>query len=130
MLLIHNTKLLILLRVFKNFIFKRKDLLLQYILFCYRQGLLIFKATAFLTFSCVKSGITYQSGSNETIFTVAPLGHPIVDHSQKKYYAHTNRFCVVQENIKPEDFKYRPSLRYRCIETKGFIFSCTTAKLV
>ena len=38
------------------------------------------------------------------------------------YYAHTNRFCVVQENISPRSLKYRPSLRGLCIKTEGFIF--------
>ena len=36
-----------------------------------------------------------------------------------------NRFCVVQENTKPEVLKNRPSLRDQCIKTEGFIFSCT-----
>ena len=43
-------------------------------------------------------------------------------------YAHTNRFCVEQENIKPEVLRV-PSLLGLCIKTEGFyifLFSCTT----
>ena len=29
---------------------------------------------------------------------------------ENQYYAHTNRFCVVQENIKPEVFKVQTEL--------------------
>ena len=32
----------------------------------------------------------------------------IEEEDRNKSYAHTNRFCVVQENIKPEVLKYRP----------------------
>ena len=44
-------------------------------------------------------------------------------------YAHTNRFCVVQENIKPEVLKGQTEVGL-CIKTEGFIFSCTTTKPV
>ena len=37
-------------------------------------------------------------------------------------YWHTNRFCVVQENIKSEILNYKPSLRGLCIKTESFIF--------
>ena len=50
--------------------------------------------------------------------------------SNSVWYAHTNRFCVVQENISPRSLKYRPSLRGLCIKTEGVIFSCTTTKPV
>ena len=45
-------------------------------------------------------------------------------------HAHTNRFCVVQENIKPEVLKVQTELARSVHKTDGFVFSCTTTKPV
>ena len=38
-----------------------------------------------------------------------------LSRNNSMYYAHTNRFCVVQENVKPEVLKYRPTSLARSV---------------